>query len=128
MMTDTADLLEFTITNIIMKRPTLILVYYPSKYDFYWFVARLVGLLKRQNAPSPLPQIREKLEKVLKNVGTQQIIHNAQKDSTGYSWTEFLGNYASKNRNEDSIFSSTLALNALLDIWTTRKGNKISFD
>lgn len=54
MMVDTADLLVFTITHIMMKRPTLILVYYPSKYDFYWFVARLVGMLKRHNVPSPL--------------------------------------------------------------------------
>ena len=47
MMLDTTDLIQFTINKIINKRPSLILVYYPSKYDFYWFVARLVNLLKR---------------------------------------------------------------------------------
>jgi hypothetical protein len=55
MMLDTTELLEFTVTNIIKKRPTLMLVYYPSKYDFYWFIARIVGLLKRnKGGPNPL--------------------------------------------------------------------------
>lgn len=56
MIKDTLSLLEYTIYHLIEKRPDLILVYYPSKYDFYWFVARIVALLKRQETlPEPLP-------------------------------------------------------------------------
>lgn len=47
MMLDTVDLLEHTIEVVMEKRPTLLLVYYPSKYDFYWFVARITALLRR---------------------------------------------------------------------------------
>ena len=41
---------------------------------------------------------------------------------------EFLGNYAGKERDEDAIFSTSLALNALLDAWTTRRGKSVTFD
>lgn len=79
MMLDTTELLEFTVKNILAKRPTLILVYYPSKYDFYWFVARIVNLLKRRSGPAPLAEIRTRLEKLMKEVVTGQIIQNASK-------------------------------------------------
>ena len=56
MMLDTTDLLVFTVTEMLKERPTLILVYYPSKFDFYWFVSRIVHLLKRHpNSEDPLP-------------------------------------------------------------------------
>jgi hypothetical protein len=45
MMRDVADLLVYTMEDAIYRRPDLILVYYPSKYAFYWFVGRVVGLL-----------------------------------------------------------------------------------
>jgi hypothetical protein len=45
MMRDIADLLVYVIEDAISRRPDLILMYYPSKYDFYWFVGRTLGLL-----------------------------------------------------------------------------------
>ena len=47
MIHDTVDLIEYVIETVSKGRLDLILVYYPSKYDFYWFVARIVNLLKR---------------------------------------------------------------------------------
>lgn len=47
MMRDISDLLVYVISEAVDKRPDLILMYYPSKYDFYWFVARIVCLLER---------------------------------------------------------------------------------
>lgn len=64
----------------------------------------------------------------MKQVSTKQIIDSAIKNEKGYHWREFLGNYANKFREEDSIFSSTLALNALFDTWTTRIGKQLAFD
>lgn len=86
MMLDTTELLEFTVTNILSKRPTLILVYYPSKYDFYWFIARIVGLLKRNQGPAPLDEIRTRLEALMKKTATPQIAANAIKNNAGYHW------------------------------------------
>ncbi len=47
MIHNTVDLIEYVIDTVSKGRLDLILVYYPSKYDFYWFVARIVNLLKR---------------------------------------------------------------------------------
>jgi hypothetical protein len=47
MVHDTVDLIEYVIEKVSKSRLDLILVYYPSKYDFYWFVSRIVNLLKR---------------------------------------------------------------------------------
>jgi hypothetical protein len=47
MIRDVSDLLVYAIDQGVDRRPDLILMYYPSKYDFYWFVARIVGLLER---------------------------------------------------------------------------------
>jgi hypothetical protein len=43
-------------------------------------------------------------------------------------WEEFLGNYGKKDRHEDALFSTALALNALLDTWTIKSGSRLAFD
>jgi hypothetical protein len=67
---DTADLLVYVVENKISLRPDLALVYYPSKYDFFWFVSRIVNLYKRQpSLPKPFDDIYKKLLKVMKGKG-----------------------------------------------------------
>lgn len=39
-----------------------------------------------------------------------------------------MGNYAGKTRDDDAVFSTGVALNALIDVWTTRKGKKVKYD
>lgn len=95
MLVDTIDLIEFTIQKALQERPTLILVYYPSKYDFYWFVARIVGLLKRQsNLDETLQEVKVRLENVMKTTASSQIVSSSKNSSSGYYWSQFLGNYA----------------------------------
>ncbi len=36
-------------------------------------------------------------------------------------WDEFLGDYAGKNRGEDRLFATSLAINALIDTWTIKE-------
>jgi hypothetical protein len=36
-------------------------------------------------------------------------------------WVEFLGNYDGRERGEDSVFSTSVIMNALIDIWTVNK-------
>ena len=135
MMSNSVDLLVFAVEEIIEKHSHLALLYYPSKYDFYWFVARNVHLLKRyKDAGSdvfvdPLGDYLQKLEVVMKKVGTKHLNDKKKLSAEGQIyWAEFLGNYAGKDRNEDAVFSTALALNALLDTWTTRRGSKITYD
>lgn len=64
----------------------------------------------------------------MKSKGTQQLIEGAVEDYETAHWAQFLGNYANKNRDQDAIFSSSMALNALLDTWATRTGANVSYD
>ena len=97
---DTTELLEFTVKEGLSKRPSLLLVYYPSKYDFYWFVARIVHMLKRLSLNDQLPEIlnevKVRLESVMKEQGTPQIIKAGKYQGDEVHWAEFLGNYAKK--------------------------------
>lgn len=75
MVLDTVNLIEYAVKNIIKVRPDLILVYYPSKYDFYWFVARTINLLKKYpKLPEPLPEVFTRLQTLMKTAGTQHIL------------------------------------------------------
>ena len=47
MITDITDFLVYVVEKRIEIRPDITLVYYPSKYDFYWFLARTINLFKR---------------------------------------------------------------------------------
>lgn len=56
----------------------------------------------------------------MRQKGTSGILQKAkrfQKNGLVY-WEEFLGNYGKKDRHEDSLFATSLALNSLIDIWT----------
>lgn len=49
MVINSTNLLKWAIDNeIVLTRPDLSLTYYPSVYDFYWFVARLYNFLKNE--------------------------------------------------------------------------------
>lgn len=103
-------------------------MYYPSKYDFYWFLARTIHLLKRHSSElnEPLQYAYDNLVPLMKIEATRQILKNkkvetAKKQSDSRSfWVEFLGNYGGKERNEDAIFNTAMAMNALYDTWTVR--------
>ena len=47
MLGDTTDFIKWGIeSGIVLRRPDLSLTYYPSVFDFYWFVARNLAYLK----------------------------------------------------------------------------------
>lgn len=76
-MRDVTDLLVYTMEDAIYRRPDLILVYYPSKYDFYWFVARVVGLLERMPTKcddADLKYVYDKLATAIRSEGTDQLM------------------------------------------------------
>jgi len=66
----------------------------------------------------------------MKGHTTNQIIKNRKYLSNGNIsyWVEFLGNYANKERNEDAVFNTAMALNALYDTWTVRSKSELLFD
>lgn len=65
----------------------------------------------------------DRLASAMRNKGTERLLKEKSAGKNGCYWVEFLGDFASKNRTEDSIYSTAMALNALLDTWGV-KGNK----
>lgn len=75
MMRDIADLLAYVIEDAIHRRPDLILMYYPSKYDFYWFVGRTLGLLQRMGQlDGDLQYVFDRLSHSMRGKGTAQLL------------------------------------------------------
>eukprot|EP01015_Nassula_variabilis_P018703 TRINITY_DN3078_c0_g1_i1.p1 TRINITY_DN3078_c0_g1~~TRINITY_DN3078_c0_g1_i1.p1 ORF type:complete len:315 (-),score=55.91 TRINITY_DN3078_c0_g1_i1:95-1039(-) len=114
---DIAKFLKWAVERgVAFERPDLSLVYYPSKFDFYWFLARSYAALKAEkDLPFPeMEEVFEILSQLLTTTATNQILE--EQGNEGY-WQEFLGNYAGKERGEDRLFATAVALNSLLDIW-----------
>ncbi len=99
MARDIADFIVYAVEDAVDRRPDLILMYYPSKYDFYWFVGRLVGVLERMKSnDQDLLYIKEKLSNVMRGKGTSKILGEKIASKEGFYWVEFLGNFGKKNR------------------------------
>ncbi|KAG2375253.1 hypothetical protein C9374_009876 [Naegleria lovaniensis] len=123
MMLNASEIIRYALMNDIeMDRPDLSLVYYPSVYDFYWFISRTSFLLRNSQYSSNnvLSTISNTLYKSLTTYVTPKIIKLAQSTSNGneYYWDDFLGDFKDKKYGEDRLFSTSLALSALLDTWT----------
>lgn len=50
MVRDVADMLVHVIEEVVAERPDILLLYYPSRFDFYWFVARTLAFLERRQS------------------------------------------------------------------------------
>jgi len=126
---DTSELLAWiTEEGVLNWRPDLVLLYYPPIYDFYWFVARSVFMLRTTpsiNHPI-VRKVQSLLTRAMMTIGTRDLLARAQWDSHSnwVYWDDFLGNNdtdngKSVNYAEDRLFSTSMAINALIDTWTT---------
>jgi hypothetical protein len=109
----------------------------------YWFVARLTRLLQKDvfvdHASRSLSVFKESasaLLHVMQTYGTNQLLERMSLDKTSeYAhWDDFLGN-ADKNlrgypapKYEDRIFSTSVAVNALIDIWAEDADEILALD
>ena len=122
------DLIEFSVeTEVVLKRPDLVLLYYPSIYDFYWFVSRNIFFLEETEArlgKLPLPiltEAKERLGKLMREIGTNQMLAKMQEEGDDVYWDDFLGMSDGDlpPSGEDRLFSSGLVLNFFIDVWVT---------
>ncbi|XP_067659236.1 uncharacterized protein [Haliotis asinina] len=133
---DTARMIAFQVQTNFSDRADLALTYYPSVMEFYWFVARTYNKLqetldRRGSLPHKgMDQVLEDFKDVLRRyasprilaLGTPSSVYNL---STLY-FDDFLGDADTDYDNkpdpdpEDRIFTTSMALNALLTIWTTQ--------
>ncbi|KAL6056649.1 Cellulase [Balamuthia mandrillaris] len=133
---DTAEYVSWTVTSgQMLKRPDIGLLYYPSLYDYYWFISRLVFLLD-SSAPAlvnalyaryPVVQkVKNMFEEAMSSAGTEQLIGLAtvEEDGNYVYWDDFLGDGDTGIfgepviRGEDRLFSTAISVIALVDIWT----------
>jgi hypothetical protein len=133
MYLDTTDMLAWILeTNVMNERPDLTLLYYPPVYDYYWFVSRTLHLLNSAPENSlPVPEllipIRDKLNVAMRRYGTEQLLTMMKREGYYVYWDDFLGNGDLNSdgvpspKFEDRVFSTTVALNALIDAWTISK-------
>jgi len=133
----TAYLIENVVASqIVYNRSDLALLYYPSIYDFTWFVSRTVFFLEEfqlaaSNSngeivfPETLSQVLSILSQVVESQMTNQLIErmNVDAKSGGIYWDDFLGDGDTlfgkpEKYGEDRFFSTSLSVNALIDTWT----------
>jgi hypothetical protein len=135
MYSNTIDLIIYAIRkDTVNTRPDLTLIYYPSVYDFYWLVTRVYSLINtnigkiNENGLEFLFDIREKLKEVLSNEATNQLYGKAiELENDQIYFQEFLGNSGNYTRGEDRLFSTGLAFNSLLNIWTNKYPSNNTF-
>ena len=128
-----SELVVWAIENeVVLTRPDVVILYYPSVYDFYWFVARVCSLLEKYSNEiqfNELHETRKNFGKVLREVGSNQIINLARADQTSENsrifWEDFLGSNDTTPTGEDRLFSTSLAINMLIDTWTNHSNGSI---
>jgi hypothetical protein len=142
---DTSRMLNWIIKNDLMSQPEIsreVLLYYPSVYDFYYFVARANHLLEnpavfgvQQLKDVTLVNAKNELSNGLENEATYQLLARAKtikgKDGDITFWDDKL-KYDKVDRSgkissysSDRLFSTAASVNALLDIWTVSLPEKI---
>jgi hypothetical protein len=84
---DITDLLVYVVNDAVERRPDLILMYYPSKSDFYWFVARIISLLERIERTDPeLEYVYSQLSVVMRGEATERILKEKLEAKEGSYW------------------------------------------
>ncbi|KAJ5077229.1 hypothetical protein M0811_00549 [Anaeramoeba ignava] len=121
-------------TGRLLERPDLGILYYPPIYDMYWFVSRTLSLFSGNSFPDPIFEtVYNMFLSTMENEGTAQILKAVQEDSNNAWWDDFLGdndtNLIGKHVNnaEDRIFTTSIAMNALIDTWTIRNDYKYTW-
>ena len=118
----------------IIERPDITLLYYPSLYDFFFFVGRLAALMQNNAAAFPTQKLRDLaalFPGVMRKLIGEALWSSAGRDPNAFPahffWDDFLG-LADKNlfgkedpSYDDRMFSTSLALTALLDLHSSER-------
>ncbi|XP_067658558.1 uncharacterized protein [Haliotis asinina] len=136
---DTSRMIAFQVQTNFSDRADLALTYYPSVIEFYWFVARTCNKLQETlDRTGSLPhkgmeQVLVDFKRVLRTYASPRVVAQGHSGShNGYDvmyYDDFIGNAdktyenQSVNNADDRIFTTSMALNALLTTWTTQDQN-----
>ncbi|KAK7104725.1 hypothetical protein V1264_019392 [Littorina saxatilis] len=126
---NTSSMIAHQISHHLYERPDLELTYYPSALEFYWFTARTFARLETAQQNKPLPPAMQVVYKTLqpaleKNMTSEVISKAKAMGQDMLYFDDFLGDgdVDAKNntvvRGEDRLFTTSVAINALLTTWT----------
>nr|KAG5712874.1 hypothetical protein BaRGS_007471 [Batillaria attramentaria] len=126
---NTTSLIAFMVEKALFGRPDLALTYYPSVFEFYWFVARTYHRMETALRSQPLPEVMQdlypRLRSVLEGPMTQHVVTTGTPEGPDMLYyDDFLGDADLDNNNntvvkaEDRLYTTTMAANALLTTWT----------
>ncbi|KAK7505582.1 hypothetical protein BaRGS_00003327 [Batillaria attramentaria] len=126
---NTTSLIAFMVEKALFGRPDLALTYYPSVFEFYWFVARTYHRMETALRSQPLPEVMQdlypRLRSVLEGPMTQHVVTTGTPEGQDMLYyDDFLGDADLDNNNntvkkaEDRLYTTTMAANALLTTWT----------
>lgn len=90
---NTTLLIAYEISHNFSSRPDLALTYYPSMYNFYWFISRVLNLLNSYGSlPYPvLERAKERLNKALREDVTSDLLKRAKTEKNQMYFDDFLG-------------------------------------
>ncbi|KAK3105355.1 hypothetical protein FSP39_023292 [Pinctada imbricata] len=127
---NTSTMIAFQIHTNFSGRPDLALTYYPSVMEFYWFVSRTYAQLQRRHRATGLPHevmytVMSTLEEALRTTMTEDVIKQAVYNGTEEAYyDDFLGDGDKDENNksirfgEDRLYTTGMAINALITTWT----------
>ncbi|KAL5014984.1 hypothetical protein ScPMuIL_009254 [Solemya velum] len=128
---NTSTLISYEIMTNLSNRPDLALAYYPAEFEFYWFVSRTFTQLERRSRTGvafPHPAMKTVwllFGEALIGYAYQVIVDKAIPDGNDKVYFDnFIGNgdrsWTNKPvmRGEDRIFTTSMAVNALITMWT----------
>ena len=108
---NSTNLIAYQIAHNFSSRPDLALTYYPSVYNFYWFVARTANLLNAvESLPFPvMATVRDVLNEALRGPATKAVLSAAEKEEGGMVYfDEFLGDADLDLEGELSVYGIVL--------------------
>jgi len=123
---NTSTMIAHQINHNLYDRPDLELTYYPSKFEFYWFVARTFSRMElAPRLPQVMQEVYNSLKPALQNTMTSDILKKAKRQGDSMLFfDDFLGDEDVNRKNhtevkgEDRLFTTAVAVNALLTTWT----------
>jgi len=128
LLTNTTRYMTWVIeSGRLLERPDIGLMYYPPIYDLYWFSSRSIALLSNQPAHPVIRETIARLEHTMETAGTRQLLSLRTSEDGFVFWDDFLGNGDVSlsgiplERGEDRLYSTAVAVSALLETWTRER-------
>jgi hypothetical protein len=140
---DTASLVLYILkNNLIQLHAPSILLYYPSKFAFYYFVSRLAKSLEnfdaeKTNLPIAVSSLFIKwgvnFKDAMRLYVTPQLLSLqksvlSEKKTPFIVYDDFLGNADQHARYDDRVFSTSMAFNTLMNTWTVSNTKRNNLD